>query len=598
MKVSTPDSIECRLDEFLKHPTKRVLVIKGRWGVGKTYFWTNHFMRHRFPDVARFNEGRYTYVSLFGLGSVDEIEQLILTNSRKIGNISQAGILSRFLCSLAQPKSWFFRQCPELAGKCKSVSNRLLRKQNLSLLFEIPGLAKWKSLFPRLSRIFVDNTLICLDDLERKSPTLSVRNVLGLVSVLREQNNCRIVLIMNEDELEDNDQKALDLYREKAIDETITYEPEVRHNIALIFEKSTDLTPLIDVFQRLEMNNIRVMQQTAWSLEYFASYMKGLEPVVQKQLCEHVAMLACFYHVRSLGVDVNKMPRDSWFEYQFKLAGNEKDSEEKQQDKLLFEKYGYSPQQYDPFVIDFLQHGTCDDEQFGQALNEVNEREKKDQILTKHREVWASFRNNFKLDGSVVAQRIVGFLNTYSFCLNIKELHELIQFLRTIGAKEQADQGEVKWKNAFVEARIDRSDGKHLEELACMTSNPVLLSKIGLRRQTVSNSVPIVRTLKKVIEDSGWSQEIVAQLNACKVEEYQREFEVSDDEHLLECLHDLCDSWRKTEQSEECKVVEKIKTALMAISKTSKINERRVRMVIPWAFTNGATASTSAEQKS
>lgn len=64
---------------FLRTPTPQVLCIRGKWGVGKTFIWS---------DVLRqtTEEGEtllqyYSYVSLFGLQSLDEVRQAIFENS-------------------------------------------------------------------------------------------------------------------------------------------------------------------------------------------------------------------------------------------------------------------------------------------------------------------------------------------------------------------------------------------------------------------------------------------------------------------------------------------------------------------------------------
>jgi uncharacterized protein YydD (DUF2326 family) len=59
--------------------------------------------------------------------------------------------------------------------------------------------------------------IVCFDDFERLSSSMELKEVLGLISELKEQKNCSVVMILNEDELRDN-KETLDKYKEKLID--------------------------------------------------------------------------------------------------------------------------------------------------------------------------------------------------------------------------------------------------------------------------------------------------------------------------------------------------------------------------------------------
>jgi hypothetical protein len=48
----------------------------------------------------------------------------------------------------------------------------------------------------------VQNQIVCIDDLDRRSKTLDLRDVLGLISFLREQRGCKVALILNAEKLE------------------------------------------------------------------------------------------------------------------------------------------------------------------------------------------------------------------------------------------------------------------------------------------------------------------------------------------------------------------------------------------------------------
>src|SRR5260370_5593812 len=72
----------------------------------------------------------------------------------------------------------------------------------------------------------IRSQIICIDDLERRG-AISVKDVFGLISYLREQRHCKIVLLLNQTKLEENSESKQEFtdYFEKVIDAKI-----VRHH--------------------------------------------------------------------------------------------------------------------------------------------------------------------------------------------------------------------------------------------------------------------------------------------------------------------------------------------------------------------------------
>ena len=66
------------LDDFLQSED-RVAVIKGEWGVGKTYFWNKYYdAKAKRKEI---NEIAYSYISLFGVDSIEDIKKKIFTSA-------------------------------------------------------------------------------------------------------------------------------------------------------------------------------------------------------------------------------------------------------------------------------------------------------------------------------------------------------------------------------------------------------------------------------------------------------------------------------------------------------------------------------------
>ncbi|EAR6897237.1 hypothetical protein NI479_000191 [Salmonella enterica] len=67
------------LDAFLKSDNK-VLVIKGDWGVGKTFFWNKYYEN----NINNLSQLAYSYVSLFGKNSLSDLKKEVFHSAKPI----------------------------------------------------------------------------------------------------------------------------------------------------------------------------------------------------------------------------------------------------------------------------------------------------------------------------------------------------------------------------------------------------------------------------------------------------------------------------------------------------------------------------------
>ena len=159
-----------------------VIAIKGSWGSGKTYFW-NQFQSKELTDM------KYAYVSLFGKDTLEEIKRDV---------IMQISVKDKHLSSIKE--------------KISDIKSTLGFKDD-DASFGVTGawLGTMMSLFEKKD---FEDVVICLDDFERKSSKLDIRDILGYLSVLKEQFNCQIVLILNEEKIS-NEKDIYKEYKEK-----------------------------------------------------------------------------------------------------------------------------------------------------------------------------------------------------------------------------------------------------------------------------------------------------------------------------------------------------------------------------------------------
>ena len=180
------------LNRHLKNSSLKgfAISIKGNWGVGKTFFWNIYAKEN-------LDEKKYVYISLFGISKLDDIKTKILNKISK-----QANIINKI-------RSFF-------------GTSRILGV-DIAAVISILGIKDFKDI------------VVCFDDFERLSPNLNISEVLGVISELKEQYDCKIVIINNNDQLEELDSlNSKKLFSLSANKESKKQEYEERHRYSIL----------------------------------------------------------------------------------------------------------------------------------------------------------------------------------------------------------------------------------------------------------------------------------------------------------------------------------------------------------------------------
>ena len=255
------------ISHYLKIDTNYALIINGKYGTGKTHFYHEKLV----PEIKNIfipettKKYKPIHVSLFGVSSIEDIQTAIFIE------------LYPFLNS----KSF------KLAtGLAKVLARGLAQVQGLG----DPG--KYLSdLKPdKKALINISDIVICLDDIDRKSDSLSLKDILGFINTLVENQNAKIILIANEEVLITDEHYSSEL-REKVIGVSVHFVPVVAKVFDEIIKKkyykkfrayydflhanSTNIVSAIE----LNENNFRNL---LFFLENFKSIFRMLERLFEK----------------------------------------------------------------------------------------------------------------------------------------------------------------------------------------------------------------------------------------------------------------------------------------------------------------------------
>lgn len=192
---------------YLSMESTGALMVSGEWGCGKTY----HIEKVIIPTL-RQDGWNPTKVSLFGIESVNEIPLRIAANYKRTEKENK--------------KLWLYDWIKEKAGKVVAKGT-----QFASSISWLESFVDMKTLVSTNSGLLYklippEKTVIILDDIERVIDTIDIHTLLGAINDLVEQRGYKVVVIANNSYMQQKGEAKL-VFKEKVIEKTLVYEPDV-----------------------------------------------------------------------------------------------------------------------------------------------------------------------------------------------------------------------------------------------------------------------------------------------------------------------------------------------------------------------------------
>jgi hypothetical protein len=228
--MTATELVRTEIEKFLVSANPDVLCISGPWGVGKTYLWKNTLKTGPVPALSD-----YSYVSLFGLDSLEALKMSIYASQGKLSRTKLSGWRNKIGATgkKAQP---LLELTPYVGNVVKALGTLYFSQ--------------------------VKEQIVCIDDLERRSANLEVKDVLGLISFLKEERKCKVVLLLNDGQLDPKDAEAFRDNFEKTIDVRIRFDATPEESAAFVFERPDTVgDKLKGHCIKLGIKNIRIINK-------------------------------------------------------------------------------------------------------------------------------------------------------------------------------------------------------------------------------------------------------------------------------------------------------------------------------------------------
>lgn len=554
--MTSAEAVKNEIERFLRSREPEVLCITGAWGVGKTYTWQTVLDRVRAKRATGLS--RYSYVSLFGISSLEGLKTAIFENLEFLLPEGSTG-LERILSG----GNSIVKGGKQLVGAAAALP--------------IPYLGGAMSKAQPLLFSAIRNQIVCVDDLERRG-ALAVKDVLGLISYLREQRSCKVVLLLNRTQLDDLAQKEFADFFEKVIDVHLVFAPTAAEAVAIAIDQEDDLSKLIrEHCQKLDISNIRVVKK----IERLINMLK--DPVLSKfgpDVTRQIVHSMVMFGWRKLDVGANPpsiayLQRNEFDRYLSNEHGTDDNSDERgdhQRWDVILAQYGWGAlDELDKALMTFVESNIFDIEEIIAKADVVETSRKHQNRMIAFEEAWRPFHNGFGNNEDEVCESIIAGIRSNFEAVSRPNLDAAVSILTELG---RVDDVEALIEFSTTHGGDDfwtTDDPFHRR-----VSDPRIQLIVEEKRKATG---PVFHFEKDLLSAAhSMNGDKLAQLAAVPIECYQDLFEKSAGIDLHNYIYAAFEYRKIGNPTEDMKkVISNAEEALRRIARKSKLNEIRVR---------------------
>ncbi|WP_440894500.1 hypothetical protein [Aeromonas dhakensis] len=546
--------IKDQIFHFLSSEQPEVMAIKGEWGVGKTFSWKKFLQEAN--SKGKIKSDRYSYVSLFGINSLDSFKYTIFENVIKRDIIGTEASIETF----------------------KSNTTSLIESLGRNSFSLFRGAPIIKSLTPAIeavSFLSLNNILICIDDLERKGKSLDIKDVLGLVSLLKEQKKCKIVLLLNDGEtgLEDYEK-----YREKVIDIELAFTPVPTECASIAFsEKTPNYSRLKDLTTSLDIRNIRILKRIERLVTLSLPLTEGFEPEISDQVMHSLVLYTWCYFLSKSNEEIPSLEFITNKGYTLLGIGDEDVNEQQKKWQTILQSYNYTlTDELDLVVAKAVKTGYFIEEEFILKASKKNQQLIASKSENSFSDAWRLYHDSFNDNADEVINSLYESFKKNCKYITPLNLNGTVTLFRELGEDDKASE----IIDLYIENRKNDIETFNMEEINLFgdVNDQELITKFN----KIYNQTIVTKTARQVLEDiaekRGSSKNAEMVLAKTSVDEYYKIFKSEVGRNLSSFVTTCLRFGQFVNATEQQKEISRRATeALRKISAESEINKRRVK---------------------
>jgi hypothetical protein len=453
-----------------------------------------------------------------------------------------------------------------------------------------------------LENKYLENFIICIDDLERKEDSISDSEILGFINNLRENRNCHIVLLFNENIMNENQEKrdVFSEYREKVLEHEFHFELGMIKSYDLIFKNEVyfegaasdyrnwepDNRTALAIFNSVQMTNIRIMKKVKAALDYFVGQgMRKNYPNLWPQFSRDIIKCCWLYFAKGKEISLEDIFDVKNISQILQPMTNEDDVEKdkisvefKNKIKLLREInfIAHGARKDHEIIREYLENGFVNLENAATIFSKMESSFLVKKVDIEHRKIWNGLWGNFQMNSATFIKKQLEFIKENFDKLSLNDIEQVSNVLHDLApdnCEEIEELMEGKIDDFIANSKDENLIHSEVMHLSSQTQEKV---KVKFETQIVE------KTIEEIIESpsqnvSRYFPPEILSLKSKTVDDFYNYLITSKNPKLLEDVKRFFD--RLSHYHENSTVIDiskNLKEALYRSAQLSKINYKRV----------------------
>jgi hypothetical protein len=559
--MTSTELVRGEMRRFLRSSEPEAICVTGEWGVGKTFTWQTELDAAR--SKGELGLSRYSYASLFGIHSLEGLKLALFEN----------------LEFLDAPATGY---ADKGAGILKRVASKAAKYSQLA-----QGLPTVGQLLSKAGPLYfsaVRDQIVCIDDLERRGATLELKDVFGLISFLREQRGCKVILLLNEEELK-ADKTEFDTHFEKVFDARLIFSPTASEALNIAIRNDDRASKLLRGYcEILNIANIRVIKKIERLIGQVLPHLAKYSPEIAQQAIHSLVLFGWskfqptkappldYFHVSSVARYLEQKHKTGAASENDKKAASEND---KKWSALLSQYQFMNMDDFDAELMKFVNTGVLDVPSLAAKADEQNQKAEIQRKTGSLEKAWRPFHDSFNDNLDEVTKSILDGLKATIIVTSLSHLDAAVRVLYEIGKQKDTK----KLLEFFVENKPLEFWDPTKDPFLRGTFHPEVAATIADRQRALSEVTSKAFNFEAELIQAAqtYNNEAIRKLANIPIDQYYRLIKAKEGDEMRRIIFSGLDFRRISNATPEMvEVVRRTEEALKRIASESTLNAARV----------------------
>ncbi|MEX1014103.1 MAG: P-loop NTPase fold protein [Candidatus Paceibacterota bacterium] len=483
------------LNRFIKSEYDNVFLLKGDWGIGKTYFWNLYEDQFKKTNAAYLY---YSKVSLYGAKDTSDVYRKIIFSSDSIQEKKTSKSIFDRAKSLGKKASNFVSQSPYI----KDYVGDILVDYSISK---------------------INDSIIVLDDFERisrnsdKGVSDQFEEIFGLVNDLKQKGN-KVIIISNIK----NEYDELINHIEKNVDIEFLYEPKIENIIESIFnEEKYDgfIDTIKDIANNIELRNMRAIKKLKRNINFL------LDRTSHTTLTEILPDLALY----TLGrfSQNKKLPAYEKLintnPYSLFFTRDDVSDKEKEASQLATKYINVHNEELKNILLKLIEFGFVEPHLTDELKNHFEDNVENRERLKSYNKAWDYYHNSYENDEDKFIDLMYDGCKKNLDQIDPRNFESSIQFLEELGESEKKKELLEEYFEVNQERFKDiLTKNIHRLPMSFEVKTDEMRKRINLLREENKEVRSIEEIIKKITYASGWGGNDEDELANHSIDDYEK----------------------------------------------------------------------------